>query len=398
MTTPLAITREHAQRFLLRRHGLLGKTPFRGAEGVKQYIRLVGCVQYDPVDLCGKSHELSLFSHVEGFTREMLDELLYHERSLLDYVDKNMGIVSTEDWPRLGRIRDYWREHSRGREQVDAVAADVRALVHERGFASSQDLPQQGKIDWYWSPTSLSRAALETMYYRGELVVHHKTGAVKSYALAADCLPAALLSAPNPCAEKTEMQAWQALRRIHAVGLLPCGPSDAWLGVEDFKADSRNATFARLLSDGAIIPVAVEGIKKPLYMPSEELPLLSAYERPLTSQKHVRFLAPLDCMLWDRKVISALWGFDYTWEIYTPQSKMKYAHYVLPVVYGQSLCGRIQLTADRKAGVLIANRFWREDTFRGGTAFARAVEHEMRRLCTFLGLTDVRPVESFTLD
>ncbi len=397
MTTPISITREHAQRYLLRRHGLLGKTPFRGTEGVKQYVRLVGCVQYDPVDLCGKSHELALFSRVEGFTREMLSDLLYRERSLLDYFDKNMSILCTEDWPMLGRTRDYWREHSRGREKVDEVAASIRALLHEKGCASSQELPQQGKIDWYWSATSLSRAALETMYYRGELVVHHKTGTVKSYALAEDCLPAHLLSAPNPCAKKPEMQAWQALRRIRAVGLLPLGPSDAWLGVEDFKSDNRSTTFDRLLSGGTILPVAVEGLKKPLYMPSDELPLLSAYERPLTSHKHARFLAPLDCMLWDRKVIRALWNFDYTWEIYTPQSKMKYAHYVLPVVYGQSLCGRIQLTADRKAGVLTANRFWREEGFRGGTAFARAVESEMRRLCGFLGLSQVRPTDGFTL-
>ena len=119
---PQPITKEHANRFLLQKHGLLGKSPFVGREGILDYVRQVGCVQYDPVDVCAKNHELVFLARVKGFTKEILWDLLYKDRLLIDYWDKNMSILSVADWPYLEPVRESYRQESRSREAVDAIA------------------------------------------------------------------------------------------------------------------------------------------------------------------------------------------------------------------------------------------------------------------------------------
>ena len=98
------MTREQARRFILSKQGLLGKYRFVGKSGAYQYIRQAGCIQYDPVDVCGKNAELTLQSCVRGFTRKMLADLLYKDRLLVDYTDKELSI-----WPRRCRFSTYSR-------------------------------------------------------------------------------------------------------------------------------------------------------------------------------------------------------------------------------------------------------------------------------------------------
>lgn len=389
------INKEQARRFLLQKHGLLGPTPFTGKAGVLAYVRQTGCVQYDPVDVCGKSHELAFFSRVKGFRQDMLWELLYEDRVLMDFWDKNMSLVLTEEWPYFEPVRHRYRQDIRSREAIDAVAGKVRAYLKAHGHASSQELPLEGKADWYWSETALSRAALECLYFRGELVVHHKKGTVKSYALAEDCLPGPLLRAPNPCRTPEDQQAWQALRRMGAVGMLWNRASDAWLGMTGFTGKARDAVFERLEREGAILPVQVEGIPYPLYLRSEDKAALLSCAQPFSGKKQVRFLAPLDCLMWDRKLIQALFDFSYKWEIYNPEHQRRFSYYVLPVLYGQRLAGRVEPICDRKGKALVMKRFWAEKGFRDTPAFRAGLEAEARRLADFHGLPALLWEEGF---
>ena len=101
-----AMTREQARRFILSKQGLLGKYRFVGKSGAYRYIRQAGCIQYDPVDICGKNAELTLQSRVRGFTKNMLADLLYQDRLLVDYPDKELSIWPREDWPFFSPYRD----------------------------------------------------------------------------------------------------------------------------------------------------------------------------------------------------------------------------------------------------------------------------------------------------
>lgn len=104
------LTREQARRFLLRRHGLLGGYRFEGKRGVLEFVKQEGCIQFDPVNVCGRSPELVLLSRVKAFTKQMLYELLYQDRVLIDYFDKNLSIFATEDWPYFECYRGQHRQ------------------------------------------------------------------------------------------------------------------------------------------------------------------------------------------------------------------------------------------------------------------------------------------------
>ena len=95
----LNITPDQARQFMLLKQGLLGKHRFAGKDGAYQYVRQAGCIQFDPVDVCGKSHELALLARIHGFSHHMLNDLLYDKRQLIDFFDKNLCIMPVEDWP-----------------------------------------------------------------------------------------------------------------------------------------------------------------------------------------------------------------------------------------------------------------------------------------------------------
>ncbi|WP_223837250.1 hypothetical protein [Paenibacillus oceani] len=75
----IQLTNRQARQFLLLKHGLLDEYQFTGKQGVSDFVRQVGCIQYDPIDVCGKSAELVLQSRIKGFTKNMLAELLYQD-------------------------------------------------------------------------------------------------------------------------------------------------------------------------------------------------------------------------------------------------------------------------------------------------------------------------------
>ena len=102
----LTITKQQAARFILCKQGLIGSYRFIGKQGAYDYVRQAGCIQYDPVDVCGKNAELTLQSRVKGFSKSMLRELLYEDRKLIDYVDKELSIWPVEDWPYFSSYRD----------------------------------------------------------------------------------------------------------------------------------------------------------------------------------------------------------------------------------------------------------------------------------------------------
>lgn len=355
------VSKEQARRFLLLRHGLLGATPFQGKKGILDFIRLTGCLQFDPIDICGKSPELSLFSRVEGFEKSMLSELLYQDRQLVDYFDKNLSILAVEDWPYLARIRQKYRVLSRSSQQVEEVAELIRQELRQRGPLSASKIGHKGSVDWFWSQSSLARAALETLYFRGELIIYSKKGTVKTYDFAENHLPKPLLEREDPYPMDEDHYAWRVLRRIGAVGLLWPRASDAWLGIGGLKTAQRVQAFGSLEEAGKIRQVKVEGIPDPFYYKREEEGIWQKTGEPDPQPSSFHFLAPLDAMLWDRKIIQRLFDFAYTWEIYKPQEQREFGYYVLPMLYGDKIVGRIEPVCRRKTGVLQINNIWWEE-------------------------------------
>ncbi len=263
---------------------------------------------------------------------------------------------------------------------------------------SSDTLPIDGKLFWHssmhWSgnwhgQSPAARSVLEQLYADGVLVIHHKNGSRKFYDLAETQLPKALLTAPNPCADAQSFLHWRILRRVGAVGLLWDRRSDAFLGIE-MTTQQRSEAFEALAKTEKLLCVQVEGMRFLLYLLPDDLPLLEAVLNDAVDlAPRLEFLAPLDPFLWDRKLIEALWGYHYSWEIYTPPEKRKYGHYVLPMLYGEDFIGRIEAIADAKAGVLTVKNIWYEDGVRKTKKMAAALARSVQRLAKFNGCSEV---------
>ena len=389
----LTVSLDHARQFILLNQGLLGNHRFVGKPGAYQYVRQAGCIQYDPVDVCGKNAELTLQSRVKGFRKKMLEDLLYRDRLLVDYSDKELSIWPSEDWPYFSGYRERSKAHALRFAGIPELEQEALAYIRKHGPVSSDTLPIEGTIYWHssmhwsghWSKDSLAaRSVLEQLYTDGTLLIHHKTGSRKYYDLAEKYLPADLLNAPNPCRDEGDAWiAWRVKRRIGAVGMLWNRNSTAFLGIA-MSGEQRNAAFDRLEKSGEITPVLVEGIRFPLYLLSDGLPLLEAV---MAGQADLRprleFLAPLDPMLWDRKLVEAVWNYQYSWEIYTPVVKRKYGYYVLPMLWGYRLVGRIEPKADRGSQTLTVNNLWLEPGVRRTKQLSGRIDRSVQRLARF---------------
>ena len=388
----LTISKDQARQFILFRQGLLGEHRFIGKDGAYQYVRQAGCIQFDPVDICGRNAELTLQSRVKGFRKKMLDDLLYRDRLLVDYADKELSIWPSEDWPFFSSYRDRSLSHGKQFPGIPELEEQAVAYIRENGPVSSDLLPIEGTVFWHssmhWSghwhdQSPAARSVLEQLYTDGVLLIHHKAGTRKFYDLADKYLPAGLLAAPDPCPDEMSFLCWRVKRRIGAVGLLWNRRSDAWLGIA-MTAEQRDAAFARLEKEGAVTPVQVDGLRFPLYLLSEDLPLMeSVVSGQIDPKARLEFLAPLDPMMWDRKLIEALWGFQYSWEIYTPASKRKFGYYVLPMVYGDRFVGRIEPKADRKTKTLTVSNVWYEPGVRQTKKLVGQVDRAVQRLAKF---------------
>lgn len=381
------IARRDARRFLLLKQGLLGEKRFAGEDGTLDFIRQAGCIQYDPIDVCGRNADLVLQSRVEGYRESMLNSLLYEKRRLVDYWDKNMAIFPVEDWPCFSRTRaEYGQDRVRSFQQVEEVAPAIREALKKQGPSFSGDFDARHKVDWYWSETTASRAVLEALYFRGELGIHHKQGTQKAYDFAVNLIPGEILFAPDPYPDDTDHCAWRLKRRIGGVGLLWNKASDAYLGIPDRKAQNRNELFKRLLDNNEIIPLNVEGIRDPMYILSSDGELL---DRVLSGEEfapRTQVLAPLDNMLWDRKLVEALFDFYYRWEIYTPREQRQYGYYVLPVLKGDEFTGRIELETGRSANGLMVKGYWPE---KGKKPDKRALNRCLKEFVAFQEVKNV---------
>lgn len=378
-----------ARRFLLRHQWLDGKDHPGGKEGIMAYMRSVRCIQFDPLNIAGHNHELVLQARFADFRPETARSLLYEDRLLLDAWDKNMSIVLTEDWPFFERYRRRAYERYSGNDEVSALVEAVRGELNRRGPLSSLELEWSHKVDWAWAPARASRAVLESMYFWGELAVHRRQNTRRYYDFASRLLPSALLDAPDPNQSDDDYADWYVHRRIGSIGLLWNRSGDGWLGISHLKSGPRTAALARLRTEDRIREVQVEGIGPPLYVRTSDVQVLEsavqeAAEGVPDGHACAVALAPLDNLLWERKLLLQLFGFDYRWEVYKPAALRQYGYYVLPLLYGDRFVARIEPVLDRSTGALNVSGWWWEPGETVRTVPASALAGGLQRLADAL--------------
>ncbi|MDR1194540.1 MAG: winged helix DNA-binding domain-containing protein [Peptococcaceae bacterium] len=388
------ISNQAARDFLIR-HQRLHRRETATVANILDYFEQVGCVQYDPLDVVGRNPELVLQSRFAGFDRGLLSDMLYRERALIDAYDKEQAIVRATDWPLLRRLRTRgevsqrdilaYRGQTRALEYVDLIQAEVVS----RGPLFSREIKLElvnFGDNCRWGHKRLSGAVMEYLLVSGVLGVHHKKNTLRAYDLIERLLPAALLRAPDPFEDDEAFLLWYLKRRIGSVGMLWERQGGGWNGHYLRDNATRKRLLARLVGQGEIIPIRVEGIDDLLYVRNEDAALL---ERPVEYDGQIRVLAPLDNLIWDRGLTEKLFGFQYSWEVYLPVAKRKYGYYVLPVLYQNRIVARFEPAQQRGATALRIGKWWWEAGVKVTPALRRAAERGLALFAAYLGASEV---------
>jgi hypothetical protein len=355
-----------ARRFLVARHGLAPPRVLPAEpHSVLTALERLGVLQFDPLEVPGaRNHDLVLHSRIDGYKREWCDLWLYGpDRRLFEIYNKSLNIVPMAELPhyRWSWVR-YGQRYGEGllREHADVVADILAQLTTEGPLTTAAFAHHQQSVDWWWAPTKAARAVLEALFVVGRVGVARRDGSRRYYDLIERLVPPEILALTE---SEEEATLHRLLSRYRAVGLTtPQANAEVIVGTGN--AAERQRLTEQLVERGAIVPVQVEGLRGTRYAIATERLLLDAAARgEQLGQPGVSFLAPLDPFVWDRKLLSGLFGFDYIWEVYVPEHKRRWGYYVLPLLFGDRLVGRIEPRLDRQTRTLRILGLWWEEGF-----------------------------------
>ncbi len=384
MNDTQVISRAVAQRFLVLRHLLAPPRSLApDASSVLKVVERLGSLQFDPLEVAGRNHDLVLLARIEGYQRIWTDSQLYETRALFEAYNKGLSILPTAQLPfyRITWDRARARHDNQAFRDHAPLVEELLARIRDHGPLGPGEMPARAAIDWYWRPTNQVRALLEALAESGVLGLSRRVGNRRVYDLVERLIPEELLEhRPSP----REQFRHKLLSRYRAHGLLGAsGSAELWLGTSPrvhlgngldgeltLGAQGRKVLLGELLDEGILVEVHVEGLKRPRYVLRDELALLERAHFEVDrgneagqSTPRVSFLAPLDPFVWDRDFLRDCYDFDYVWEVYVPEAKRRWGYYVLPILYGDQLVGRIEPRFDRATNTLNVLNVWWEAGF-----------------------------------
>jgi uncharacterized protein len=388
------VSAEAARRFLVARHALApARSLTGGPDAVLEIFRRLGSVQFDPLAVAGRNHDLVLHARVAEYDPAWCDQL-YERREIFEAYNKGLSLVPSDELP-------WFRVTlSKNAPRVLAENADVAGRVLDRiraeGPLSSLDFEREGgaTTDWFGVPTNTVRAVLEAYAVTGVLGLARREGNRRYYDVLERLLPADLLAHEIPLKEALRHK---LLSRYRAHGLLGTGggAGDIFGGLGYAKPDprmpghpGRTALREELVGAGELVPVEIENLRGTRFVLKAEVDLL---ERPPEPSPSVAFLPPFDPLVWDRVLLGSLFGFEYVWELFLPPAKRRWGWYVLPMLFGDRLVGRIEPRIDRAGGRVQVLGLWWEDRFppRRIEGFVDAMRDALRAYLRFGSATRI---------
>lgn len=359
----MKVANEDARRFLVARQLL---APARSLEGgpdaVLAVVRRLGSLQLDPVAVAGLSHDLVLHARVAGYDPAWCDALS-ERREIVEAYNKGLSLVPASEFAWY-RVRASERALKVLADNSD-VARRVLGRIRAEGPLSALDFEREAgpTKDWFGAPMNAVRAVLEAYARTGDLATARRDGNHRSYDLPERLLPAEVLAHDPTLREQLRHK---MLSRYRAHGLV--GTSGHGEGIFEHLGPAqpqgmypgRNAMREELVERGQLVPVEVEGVRGTRFVVRDDVALLQAPPEPPPS---VAFLSPYDALVWDRRLLGSLFGFEYVWELYVPPARRRWGWYVLPILFRDRLVGRIEPRIDAADGSVRILAVWWEDGF-----------------------------------
>jgi uncharacterized protein len=383
-----------ARRAVLAAQGFADPRP-AGAVTRRHLVRTLGRIrllQLDSVNVAVRAHYMPLFSRLGGYDRAVVDDAAWahsarRPRLLVEYWAHEASLLPAEDWPLLRAgvtVGRWWEHYGALVERHPGLVDDVLAAVRELGPVGAGPLevalgrPGRPAGGSWWNRSDIKRIC-EFLFGIGELTTATRRHFQRLYDLPERVLPPHVLAAPP-------VDPAEAARRLVAGSVAALGVATE-PDLRDYyrlsPARSRQAV-AELVEAGAVEPVAVRGWRHPAYRaPGARVPRRVAGRA---------LLCPFDPLIWRRDRAERIFGFRYRIEIYVPEPQREYGYYVFPFLLDGELVARVDLKADRAAGVLRVPGAFAEpaaDTARVAAELAA----ELRAMAQWLGLDAVAPGE-----
>jgi uncharacterized protein len=345
---------------------------------LRRVLDRIGLLQIDSVNVLVRSQELPLFARLGPHPRSLIPDATA-AGELFEYWVHEASHVSSEHhhlWRWKMAAAHRWRDVDAMERKRPAYLADVLKRIDVDGPVAAGDLNQRvGKKGTWWDWDD-GKLALEYLFWKGEVAATRRPNDfARLYDLPQRVLPAEVLARPAASEHEARKQLLALAARSHGVGTF-----EDFTDYHRLKNAPSKAAFAELIEEGIVRRVAVDGWSKPAYMHRE-----ATLPRAITS---TALLSPFDPVCWYRDRAERLFGFHYRIEIYTPAPKRVYGYYVLPILWGDSLVGRLDMKADRQAGTLLVSGAYAEP----GVPLddiATDVAAELWRMASWLGLGDV---------
>jgi len=368
----------HAQGFLDPRHSRPTLRTF------SRTLARTGVLQVDSVNVLQRAHYMPLFSRMGPYDVSLLTRAAEQPpRRIVEYWAHVQAFMPVELWPVMRHRMDSYRAQ-RGKWRVmvakPELAESLLDEVAERGASTARDLDDglprvKDNWGWNWSDT---RKALDYLYMVGDLAIAGRNGQFEvRYDLSERVLPPEVLALPTPTREEANLEVVRRAAASHGVATVQC--------LRDYfrmlVADVQPAVDV-LVESGELEPVRIEGWSRPAYLHAD-----ARLPRKVDARA---ILCPFDPLVWERARTEQLFGFRYRIEIYTPAERRVHGYYVLPFLLGDALVARVDLKADRRAGVLRVQAAYAEPDAPAQTAAELAAE--LWALAGWLGLDDVETV------
>jgi uncharacterized protein YcaQ len=376
----LELSRAQARRMALAAQGFTDRRPTGRIDRrhLRKVFDRIAVIQVDSVNVLVRSQELPLFARLGPHPRTMLADAI-DEGQLWEYWAHVAAIVPSDHhrlfrW-KMAREHD-WKAISRLAAEQPGFVEQVLQRIRDTGPITAADLEQRvGRKGAWWSWDD-GKIALEHLFQRGLVVaVRRPRDFARLYDLPERVLPAAVLAAPTPSEAEARKELLAIAARSMGVATL-----------EDLVDYHRQRTgpckplVAELVEDGTLRPAAVEDWTRPAYVHRDATVPRAVEARAL--------LSPFDSLVWNRGRNERLFDFFYRIEIYTPAPKRIYGYYVLPYLLGDQLVGRVDLKADRAAGILRVQGAFVEPGVDAAAA-AEPLRDELRLMADWLGLDAV---------
>ena len=376
-----------ARRLAVSRQRLTGPPAPAGPEAIMSVVTDLGGLQIDPISVVARSHLLVLWSRLGGYDPADLEALLWRERRLFEYWTHAAAIVCTHDYPIHSLLM---RRHPRHQQLRDWLAANQtlrRSILRQlraNGPLPTRALEDRAEVAWQssgWTGGRNVDRMLDLLWTQGRIMVDGRQGQQRVWDLAERVLPD---WAPTRRPPEREVVRLAAQRSLRALGVATARDIDRHFTA--YRYPGLDGVLAALERAGRVerVRVAADGSEHPgpWYVHADDLPLLERLQAG-DWQPRTTLLSPFDNLLINRERTERLFGFHYRMEVYVPKAARRYGYYVLPILHGDRLVGRVDPAMDRRSGRLVVHAIHAEPD--APEAAGPAVAAALQDLASFLG-------------